>query len=92
LSGETALVYGATAENWEGMATLAKTHAAALSVSAPTLDGLADLTQKLKGKGVEDIVLDPQSASLADRWRSTPRSGACAYRKTSALWGIQVSF
>lgn len=64
LSGETALVYGATAENWEAMTALAKTHKAALSVSAPSLDGLAELTEKVKGKGVEDIVLDPQSASL----------------------------
>ncbi len=64
LSGETALVYGATAENWESMAALAKTHAAALCVSATSLDGLAELTAKVKGKGVEDIVLDPQAASL----------------------------
>lgn len=64
LSGETALVHGATAENWEGMAALAKSHSAALTVAAPSLDGLAELTEKVKGKGVEDMVLLPEATSL----------------------------
>lgn len=64
LSGETALVYGANASNWESMASVAKSHAAALAVIAPSLDGLAELTEKVKSKGVEDMVLHPESKSL----------------------------
>jgi acetyl-CoA decarbonylase/synthase complex subunit gamma len=64
LSGEVALVYGANASNWEGMATLAKSHTAALVVAASTLDDLADLTEKVKGKGVEDVVLYPEAEKL----------------------------
>ena len=64
LSSETVLVHGANASNWEGMAALAKSHSAALTVVAPTLDGLADLTEKVKSKGVEDIVLHPEANSL----------------------------
>jgi acetyl-CoA decarbonylase/synthase complex subunit gamma len=59
LSGETPLVYGADASNWEAVADLARQHKAALVVSAPSLDALADLTEKIKTKGVEDLVLDP---------------------------------
>lgn len=64
LSGETALIYGADAANWEGMANLAKSHSASLAIEAPTLDGLAELTEKVKAKGVTDMVLHPEVASL----------------------------
>jgi acetyl-CoA decarbonylase/synthase complex subunit gamma len=64
LSGETALLYGANNSNWEEMATLAKSQSAALAVSASTLDDLADLTEKVMGKGVEDIVLYPEADKL----------------------------
>jgi acetyl-CoA decarbonylase/synthase complex subunit gamma len=53
------LVYGATVENWEAFAELAKKHDAPMAIRADSLDELADLTEKLKGAGVEDIVLDP---------------------------------
>jgi acetyl-CoA decarbonylase/synthase complex subunit gamma len=65
LDGEVPLVYAADPGNWEAMADLAKQHKAALAVSAPTLEELADLTEKIKAKGVEDLVLDPDSQSLS---------------------------
>lgn len=65
LNGETPLLCGANATNWEAMAALAKQHKAALAVTAPTLEALADLTEKIKGKGVEDLVLDPELRDLS---------------------------
>jgi acetyl-CoA decarbonylase/synthase complex subunit gamma len=65
LSGELPLICGADPTNWEAMADLAKQHKAALVVSAPTLEELAELTEKIKAKGVEDLVLDPDSESLS---------------------------
>jgi hypothetical protein len=53
------LLYGADASNWEAMAELAARHKTALGVIAPNLEGLAELTEKIKAKGVEDLVLDP---------------------------------
>lgn len=58
LSGEQPLLYGADAANWEAMADLAKANHANLAVTAGSLDELAELTEKIKAKGVEDLVLD----------------------------------
>jgi acetyl-CoA decarbonylase/synthase complex subunit gamma len=65
LTNETALLCAADANNWEAMADLAKTHKAALAVRGATLDELADLTEKIKAKGVEDLVLDPLADQLS---------------------------
>ncbi len=62
---ESALLYAANSTNWEVMTELAKQHHASLAVSAESLDALADLTEKVKGKGLEDIVLDLKAARLA---------------------------
>ena len=59
VDGESPLIYGADSENWAAMADLAKQYKAPLVVIAPTLDDLAELTEKIKSKGVEDLVLDP---------------------------------
>ncbi len=53
------LLYAATAENWQEMAALAKGAGVPLAVRADSLDGLAELTEKVGGAGVQDIVLDP---------------------------------
>lgn len=65
LPGETPLLVGADATNWEGMAALAAQSKAALAVSADSLDALTDLVEKVKSKGVEDIVLDPAGKNLS---------------------------
>jgi acetyl-CoA decarbonylase/synthase complex subunit gamma len=65
LTGETPLLYAANASNWEAMADLAKKYTAALVVSGETPDALADLTQKIQAKGVEDMVLDPGGKSMS---------------------------
>ena len=58
------LIYGATAETWEAFAKLAKQHNAAMAISEEYLDVLADLTEKIKGAGVEDIILDHGARDL----------------------------
>src|SRR5512139_1898192 len=65
LNGETALISGADASNWEAMADLAKANKAALVVKADSIDALADLTEKIKAKGVEDLVIDPETKNLS---------------------------
>lgn len=67
VDGEYPLIYTADANNWEAMAALAKQHQAALAVTADSLEALADLTEKIKAKGVEDLVLDPGGRDFATR-------------------------
>ncbi len=64
--GEAPLIAGANSQNWEKMAGLAKQHASPLSVYASSLDELAELTEKIKPTGVEDLVLNPQLLNMAD--------------------------
>ena len=66
LAGETPLIYGADAQNWEAFADLAAKNKAALTIIASTLDEMADLTEKVKAKGVEDLALDPGGRNLQD--------------------------
>jgi len=64
LNNETPLIYGADATNWEAFTGLANQYKAPLGVLAPDLDTLADLTEKIKSKGVDDMVLDPGGREL----------------------------
>ena len=64
LQGETPLIYGADAKNWESFADLAKETKAALGLVAGSLAELAELTDKIKAKGVEDLVIDPGGRDL----------------------------
>jgi acetyl-CoA decarbonylase/synthase, CODH/ACS complex subunit gamma len=63
LTGESTLIYAADSSNYEALADIAKKHKASLVVKADTLDDLADLTQKVQARGVEDMVLDPSTGS-----------------------------
>ena len=62
-SGETPMIYAADTSNWEAMADLAARYKAALVVKGESLDELAELTEKIKAKGIEDMVLDPSTGS-----------------------------
>ncbi len=64
LHGETPLIYGADAKNWEAFADLAKETKAALGILVGTLAEAAELTDKIKAKGVEDLVIDPGGRDL----------------------------
>jgi acetyl-CoA decarbonylase/synthase complex subunit gamma len=62
-TGETPMIYAADVSNWESLAELAAQYKAALVVKGESLEELADLTQKIQAKGVEDMVLDPSTGS-----------------------------
>jgi acetyl-CoA decarbonylase/synthase complex subunit gamma len=64
LSGECPLVCSADSSNWEALADLVRQHKAALVVSGSSLEELAALTENIKARGVEDLVLDPAAPSM----------------------------
>jgi acetyl-CoA decarbonylase/synthase complex subunit gamma len=66
LAGEQALIYAADSSNYEALTEVAKKHKAALVIKADSLDALADLTQKVQAKGVEDMVLDLGGTNLGE--------------------------
>ncbi|MGQ3683953.1 MAG: acetyl-CoA decarbonylase/synthase complex subunit gamma [Candidatus Loosdrechtia sp.] len=57
-AGKRPLIHGANSENCEAMAALAKEKNCPMTVTATTLEELADLTERVKKAGVEEIVLD----------------------------------
>ena len=53
------LIYGATGDDWEAFADLAKQYDAPMAIRAETMSTLADVSNKLKEAGVDRFVLDP---------------------------------
>jgi len=67
VAGEKPMLYAARAENWQEMAAAAKAAGASLVVyETDGLTSLANLAENVKDAGVEDIVLDPGTRSMAD--------------------------
>jgi acetyl-CoA decarbonylase/synthase complex subunit gamma len=58
------LVYGATKDNLDAVAKLAKENSCPIGVKAANLEEAAELTQKLTAAGLNDIVIDPGSRTL----------------------------
>lgn len=53
------ILYGADDSNSDAMAAVAKNNKVTLGVAAKGLEALSALTEKIKGLGVEDMVIDP---------------------------------
>ena len=73
LAGEQALIYAADSSNYEPLADTARKHKAALVVNGRDVamqrlyvDALADLTQKVQAKGVDDMVLDLGGKNMSE--------------------------
>lgn len=60
------LLSEANPENWEAVAALATEAKCPVGVQADGLEGLAELTEKLKGAGVSELVLDLTAESPLD--------------------------
>jgi acetyl-CoA decarbonylase/synthase complex subunit gamma len=58
------LLYAATEENWEQVAGLAKANSCPLAVKASNVEKLAELTTKLAGAGIKEMVIDSGSRRL----------------------------
>jgi acetyl-CoA decarbonylase/synthase complex subunit gamma len=75
------LLAGATAETAEAMAKLAKEKNCPLVARAESIEGLSDLSEKIKGKGVEDIVLCLEGLSLRDQLYNLSRMRVLSLKK-----------
>jgi acetyl-CoA decarbonylase/synthase complex subunit gamma len=90
LKGESALIYSANASNWEAMAALARQYKAPRVVTSSSLDELAELTEKLKATGVEDLVLDPALPAMSAHLAASTQIRRLAIKKNFRSLGYPI--
>lgn len=84
------LLWSANAQNYEGMARLAKEKNCPLIVSAPRLEELADLTEKIKSLGVSEMILDYNSDRLKDVLQGLTKVRRAALKKNFRPLGFST--
>jgi acetyl-CoA decarbonylase/synthase complex subunit gamma len=88
--GTRPLICGATPDNWEGFAELAKERGAPMAIRAESLSVLAELTEKIKGAGVEEIVLDPGVRDIRSSLAMSTLIRRMALKKTFRPLGFPI--
>jgi acetyl-CoA decarbonylase/synthase complex subunit gamma len=89
-SSETILIAHATAENWETMAKLAVENGAALAIEAGTIDEMVDLSEKVQGAGVKDVVLSPSQRGFKGTLLANTISRRLALKKNFRPLGFPI--
>jgi acetyl-CoA decarbonylase/synthase complex subunit gamma len=87
---EAPLIYAADNSNWEAMADMAAKYKTALSIKSESLDELAELTQKIQAKGVEDMVLDLGGKNMAEWLTRSTQVRRLALKKNFRALGYPV--
>ena len=85
------MLYAADASNADALADLAKGKAS-LAVKADSLDALADLTQKIQAKGVEDMVLDLGGKNMSEWLTRSTQVRRLALKNFRALGYPVIAF
>ena len=86
-AGQRPLIHAATESNWKEMAAVAAAHKCPLAVAGPDLEAVAGLAEKVKGAGVEDLVLDFTTGRVADTLQSLTAARRLALKKRVAGLG-----
>lgn len=86
IKDEKPLLYAATSNNFEKMASMAKENNLPLVVSGHSLDEVSELTQKIKALGIKDMVVEVKSDTLSENFKNLVliRRGAIE-KKVSSL-------
>ena len=90
LPGESPLISSANSSNWEKMSDLAKKYSASLVVEAENLEDLSELTEKIKAKGCEDLVLNLGSGSLGKKLSKSTQLRRLALKKNERSLGYPI--
>ena len=75
------LIAHATSDTAEAMAKIAKENNCPLVAKADSIEALADLSEKIKAQGVEDIVLNLEMSGLKDKLFNLSRMRALSLKK-----------
>jgi len=81
------LLYAADAANAQAMAAVAKELKCPLAVVADGLDALAELTEKVKGAGVEQIVIDPGTRAIKGALQALTQTRRAALKRQFRPFG-----
>jgi acetyl-CoA decarbonylase/synthase complex subunit gamma len=84
------LMYCATDENAEAMANIAKTNSVPLVACAEGMEALSALTEKIKGLGVEDIVLDSGAQTAKEIIENNTQIRRAALKKSFKPLGYPI--
>lgn len=84
------LIHGVTAGNTDAMAALAKEHKCPVGVKSSSIEELADLSDKVKEAGVEDIVLNYDGAGIKDTLQGLTTIRRAALKKSFRPLGYPV--
>lgn len=84
------LLYGADESNADAMAALAKNYKVSLGVVGKGLDALPSLTEKIKGLGVEDMVIDSGARTAKEIIESNTLIRRAAIKKNFKALGYPV--
>jgi acetyl-CoA decarbonylase/synthase complex subunit gamma len=87
------LLYCATADNCDAVAALAKEKNCPVAAKADGLEALSELTQKIAGAGVKEIIVDSGASGLRDTVETLTQVRRYALRKTFRPLGYpQIAF
>ncbi len=89
-SGKNAILYGVTDANAERMVEIAKANKAIVGVKADGLEALSSLTEKVKGLGVEDIVMDSGARTASEMLEHNTYIRRAAIKKNFKPLGYPV--
>jgi len=84
------LLSNATLETADEMAKIAKDNGCPLVASAGSIEGLADLSEKIKAAGVENIVLELKSSGLKEKLFDHSRVRALGLKKVFRPLGYPI--
>ncbi|MHC4260634.1 MAG: acetyl-CoA decarbonylase/synthase complex subunit gamma, partial [Planctomycetota bacterium] len=84
------LLAQATADTADAMAKIAKENNCPLVAKADSIEAIADLSEKIKAQGVEDIVLDLEMSGLRDKLFNLSRMRALSLKKVFRPLGYPV--
>jgi acetyl-CoA decarbonylase/synthase complex subunit gamma len=84
------LLYAATQDSLDDFVSLAKEMNLPLTVKGQGLEEVAELTEKAKGMGVKDLVIDPGSRSLNETFKNLVLSRRAAIEKKIRPLGYPV--
>lgn len=91
-AGPGGMICSANAENYGEMAALAKESKSSLVVTASGLDALAELSEKVKEAGVEDLVLDPGGRDFGSALAFNTQIRRQALKKNFKPLGLPIIF